>query len=43
MARKQYTVEEIIGQLRTIEIELGKRLGVVEAAPYCAHRTTLIF
>ena len=24
MARKRYTVEEIIGQLRTIEIELGK-------------------
>ena len=31
MARKQYTVEEIIGQLRTIEIEVGKGLGVVEA------------
>ena len=24
MARKWYTAEEIIGQLRTIEIELGK-------------------
>jgi hypothetical protein len=28
MARKRYTAEEIIGQLRTIEIELGKGLGV---------------
>ena len=26
MARKRYTAEEIIGQLRTIEIELGKGL-----------------
>lgn len=31
MARKRYTAEEIIGQLRTIEIELGKGLGVIEA------------
>ena len=31
MARKRYTAEEIIGQLRTIEIELGKGLGVLEA------------
>ena len=31
MARKRYTAEEIIGQLRTIEIELGKGLAVVEA------------
>ena len=31
MARKRYTAEEIIGQLRTIEIELGKGLGVVDA------------
>jgi len=31
MAWKRYTVEEIIGQLRTIEIELGKGLGVVDA------------
>lgn len=31
MARKWYTAEEIIGQLRTIEIELGKGLGMVEA------------
>jgi transposase-like protein len=31
MARKRYTVEEIIGQLRTIEIELGKGLAVVDA------------
>jgi len=30
MARKRYTAEEIIGQLRTIEIELGKGLAVVE-------------
>jgi len=29
MARKRYTAEEIIGQLRTVEIELGKGLGVV--------------
>ena len=31
MARKRYMAEEIIGQLRTIEIELGKGLAVVEA------------
>ena len=31
MARKRYTAEEIIGQLRTIEIELDKGLAVVEA------------
>ena len=31
MARKRYTPEEIIGQLRTIEIELGKGLAVVDA------------
>jgi putative transposase len=31
MARKRYTSEEIIGQLRTIEIELGKGLALVEA------------
>lgn len=31
MARKRYTAEEIIGQLRTIEIELGKGLGIVDA------------
>ena len=31
MARKQYTAEAIIGQLRTSEIELGNGLGVVEA------------
>ena len=31
MARRRYTAEEIIGQLRTIEIELGQGLGVVDA------------
>jgi len=31
MARKRYTAEEIIGQLRTIEIELGNGLAVVDA------------
>jgi hypothetical protein len=31
MARKRYTAEEIIGHLRTIEIELGKGLAVVDA------------
>ena len=31
MARKRYTAEEIIGHLRTIEIELGRGLGVVDA------------
>jgi hypothetical protein len=31
MARTRYSAEEIIGQLRTIEIELGKGLAVVEA------------
>ncbi len=30
MARKRYTAEEIIGQLRTIESELGKGLAVVD-------------
>ena len=31
MARKRYTAEEIIGQLRTIEIDLGKGSVVPEA------------
>ena len=31
MARKRYTAEEIIGQLRTIEIDLGKGSAVLEA------------
>jgi hypothetical protein len=31
MARKRYTAEEIIGHLRTLEIEMGKGLAVVEA------------
>lgn len=31
MARKRSTAEEIIGPLRTIEIELGQGLGVVDA------------
>ena len=31
MARKRYPTEEIIGHLRTIEIEMGKGLAVVEA------------
>jgi hypothetical protein len=31
MARKRYTAEEIISQLRTVEIELGKGLAVVDA------------
>ncbi len=31
MARKRYTADEIIGQLRTIEMELGKGLAVVDA------------
>ena len=31
MARKRYTAEEIIAHLRTIEIEMGKGLAVVEA------------
>ncbi len=31
MARTRDTAEDIIGYLRTIEIELGKGLGVVEA------------
>ncbi len=30
MAQKRYTAEEIIGQLRTIEIEAGKGFGVAE-------------
>jgi hypothetical protein len=31
MARKRYTPEEIIGHLRTIEIAVGKGLGVADA------------
>ncbi len=31
MARKRYAAEEIIGQVRTIEIELGKELVVDDA------------
>ena len=31
MARKRYTAEEIIGHLRTLEVEMGKGLAVVEA------------
>ena len=30
MARKRYTAEEIIGHLRTIEIETGKGFGIAE-------------
>jgi putative transposase len=30
LARKRYTAEEIIGHLRTIEIETGKGFGIVE-------------
>jgi putative transposase len=31
IARKRYTADEIIGHLRTIEIEMGKGLVVVDA------------
>ena len=31
MARKRYTAEDIIGHLRTIEIETGKGLAIVDA------------
>ena len=31
MARTRYTAEEIIGHLRTIELEAGKGLAVLEA------------
>ena len=31
MARKRYTAEEIIGQLRTVEIETAKGIGIVDA------------
>jgi len=31
MARKRYRAEEIIGHLRTLEIEMGKGLAVVDA------------
>jgi transposase-like protein len=31
MARKRYTAEEIIGHLRTVEIDLGKGSAVPEA------------
>ena len=32
MARKRYTAEEIIEQLRTVEIELGKMKSVRNAS-----------
>ena len=31
MARKRYTAEEIISQLRTVEIETAKGIGIVDA------------
>ena len=31
MARKRYAAEEIIGHLRTLEIEMGKGLVVIDA------------
>lgn len=31
MVRKRYAAEEIIGHLRTIEIETGRGLGIAEA------------
>ena len=31
MGRKRYTAEEIISQLRTVEIETAKGLGIVAA------------
>ena len=31
MAWKRYTAEDIIGHLRTIEIETGKGLAIVDA------------
>jgi hypothetical protein len=31
MARKRYAAEEIIGHLRTIEIDVGRGLGLTEA------------
>lgn len=31
MARKRFTAEEIIGHLRTLEIEMGRGLGLGEA------------
>ncbi len=31
MARNRFTAEEIIGHLRTIEIDTGKGLGIAEA------------
>ena len=30
MARKRYTAEEIISQLRTVEIETAKGIGIVD-------------
>jgi hypothetical protein len=32
MARKRYTAEEVIGQLRTVEIEPGKMKSVRNAS-----------
>ena len=31
MARTRYTAAEIIGPLRTVEMEMGKGLGIAEA------------
>ncbi|HKW86934.1 MAG TPA: hypothetical protein VJM82_07675 [Nitrospiraceae bacterium] len=53
MARKRYTAEEIIGHLRTLEIEMGKgvavgeacrKLGITEQVPgRVAQRGTLLY
>ena len=39
MARKRYTAEEIISQLRTVEIETAKGIGIVDTCRKLYYRT----
>ena len=42
MARKRYTAEEIISQLRTVEIETAKGIGIVARLSQARyHRTNV--
>ena len=42
MARKRYAAEDIIGHLRTIEIETGKGLAVADGLPESRRLVTII-
>lgn len=39
MARKRYAAEEIIGYLRTLEIEMGKGLAVLRQSASASRRS----